>query len=375
MNRKSFLGKILLLGAGLSGGVLFIKKIFSRNWEGNMNSEKIVIQKIFPLGFQWQTQNPFLFCVHHLDYFPKGKPNLEPDASLSGRNIGQDFEPKDGWRMYHGEKIPGFPNHPHRGFETITIVEQGYVDHSDSLGASGRYGDGDTQWMTAGKGIQHSEMFPLLNSDKENTLELFQIWLNLPAKNKFVEPNYTMLWNEKTPRFEFLDKDKNKINLKLIAGSINGTNALSPPENSWANDKDNSVSIWILELSPNAEWVIPKSEKNVNRSIYFYQGDEIFINTKKISSYHGVELVSDEDVELKNGNKSSKLLFLQAKPILEPVVQYGPFVMNTEQQIYDAYSDFQKTRFGGWPWKNSEPIHGNKKERFAIFPNGKEERI
>ena len=123
---------------------------------------KAAIINQVPLGFQWETADPFLFCIHHKDRFPAGNKNLGPDDSLAGRLIGNDFDPKDGWRMYHGSKIPGFPVHPHRGFETITIVRKGIVDHADSMGAYGRYGHGDVQWMTAGKGIQHSEMFPLL---------------------------------------------------------------------------------------------------------------------------------------------------------------------------------------------------------------------
>ena len=152
------------------------------------------------LGFQWNTNNPFLFCVHHKDAYPKGNGEMGPDPSLlAGRRIGNDFEVKDGWRMYHGQEIPGFPQHPHRGFETVTVVLEGLADHADSLGASGRYGHGDVQWMTAGAGIQHCEMFPLLNDDRDNPLELFQIWLNIPAKDKFVEPYYKMLWKEDIP--------------------------------------------------------------------------------------------------------------------------------------------------------------------------------
>jgi len=121
-----------------------------------------VIQ-ITPLGFPWETSDPFLFCVHHEDFYPEGNEKMGPKGSLEGRNLGNDFTIKDGYRMYHGETVPGFPAHPHRGFETVTIAQKGLVDHSDSIGAAGRFGDGDVQWMTAGKGVQHSEMFPLLN--------------------------------------------------------------------------------------------------------------------------------------------------------------------------------------------------------------------
>ncbi|MBP6810655.1 MAG: pirin family protein, partial [Saprospiraceae bacterium] len=138
------------------------------------------ILEVKPMGFAWDTLDPFLFCVHHEDKFPKGNEEMGPAVSLKGRSLGDDFIIKDGWRMYHGKKVPGFPGHPHRGFETITVVRDGLVDHADSLGASGRYGEGDVQWMTAGKGVQHSEMFPLLKKDEENPMELFQIWLNLP---------------------------------------------------------------------------------------------------------------------------------------------------------------------------------------------------
>jgi redox-sensitive bicupin YhaK (pirin superfamily) len=152
----------------------------------------------------------FFFVFIIIDYFPKGNGEMGPAASLEGRNIGQDFTIKDGWRMYHGDKIPGFPAHPHRGFETVTVVLQGFVDHSDSHGQAGRYGNGDVQWMTAGSGLQHSEMFPLLYDDKENTGELFQIWINLPKAKKMVEPHFKMLWAEDIPVRKFGGCQKKK---------------------------------------------------------------------------------------------------------------------------------------------------------------------
>ena len=134
-----------------------------------MSAEAIL--QVFELGFPWTTFDPFLFCVHHEDAYPEGNADFGPNASLAGRNMGSDFAGKDGWRMYHGDVVPGFPRHPHRGFETITVVRRGFVDHSDSLGAKGRLGQGDVQWMTAGSGIVHSEMFPLLQADEPNPLQ------------------------------------------------------------------------------------------------------------------------------------------------------------------------------------------------------------
>src|SRR5665647_204111 len=107
------------------------------------------IMQIKPLGFPWETIDPFLFCVYHDDAYPQANAQMGPDASLAGRDIGQDFSRKDGWSMYHGSTVPGFPAHPHRGFETVTIVRKGLIDHSDSLGAVARFGRGDVQWLTA----------------------------------------------------------------------------------------------------------------------------------------------------------------------------------------------------------------------------------
>src|SRR5690606_4636634 len=170
------------------------------------------------LGFQWQTLDPFLFCVHHDDAYPAGNERFGPAASLAGRNLGMDFEGKDGWRMYHGQVVPGFPQHPHRGFETVTVVRRGLLDHADSLGAAARYGGGDVQWLTAGAGILHAEMFPLLDQEGPNPVELFQIWLNLPREDKFADPHFAMLWSESIPRRVQLDDENNPTEITVVAG-------------------------------------------------------------------------------------------------------------------------------------------------------------
>src|SRR5580765_5915593 len=182
------------------------------------------IVRIAPLGFPWETIDPFLFCVHHDDAYPKGNARLGPDAPLAGRDLGQDFSRKDGWSMYHGREVPGFPGHPHRGFETVTIVRKGLIDHSDSLGATARFGGGDVQWLTAGKGIVHAEMFPLLDSSAPNPLELFQIWLNLPHADKLVAPHFSMLWDESVPRHRSRDAAGRETTVTVVAGRLGDVN-------------------------------------------------------------------------------------------------------------------------------------------------------
>ena len=249
---------------------------------------KLIIN-IKPLGFNWNTSDPFLFCVHHLDNYPAGNDQLGPDASLAGRNLGQDFTTKDGWRMYHGETIPGFPAHPHRGFETVTIVLNGFVDHSDSHGASGRYGNGDVQWMTAGAGLQHAEMFPLLYKDKPNPLELFQIWLNLPKAKKFVPPHYAMLWAEDIPVYREKDKNGKLMEITVVAGKIGDVKAPAPAPDSWAADETNEVGIWLIKMEAQAQWTIPVAFPEVNRSLYFYRGSDLAVAGININPYHAVE--------------------------------------------------------------------------------------
>ena len=327
------------------------------------------INNIKPIDFQWETSDPFLFCAYHNDTYPPGNDDSGPNASLQGRNIGMDFELKDGWRMYHGDRVPGFPVHPHRGFETVTVVQQGLVDHADSMGAAGRYGGGDVQWLTTGKGVQHSEMFPLIHQDRPNHLVLFQIWLNLPAANKMVEPHFAMFWADKIPKKVLKDETGNTISVDVIAGRLDDKHAMPPPPDSWASGPDNHVAIWTIVLSANAHWVLPKALAGLNRTLYFYQGESLSINGKGISVMHKIELQSDADVELKNGDKECRLLMLQGKPINEPVSQYGPFVMNTHHEINQAITDYQENQYGGWPWPSRDPVHTGS-GRFARHANG-----
>ncbi|MDT8397739.1 MAG: pirin family protein [Pseudomonadales bacterium] len=330
-----------------------------------------LILDIQPLGFQWKTLDPFLFCVHHQDFYPAGNAQMGPQDSLGGRNIGQDFQRKDGWNMYHGQQVPGFPGHPHRGFETVTIVQKGVVDHADSLGAAGRYGNGDVQWMTAGKGIQHSEMFPLLRQDADNTMELFQVWVNLPAASKLVSPHFTMFWNENMPRYTSAD---GRVTVDVIAGDLQGISALAPPPDSWAADPRHHLGIWLVRLAAGAEWEMPATVSGHNRSLYFFQGDTLTLAGKELSSGHSARLRPEHAVTLKNtGQQEARLLVLQGQPIGEPVAHYGPFVMNSREELQQAFIDYQRDQFGGWPWPRDDQVHPRESKRFARYDDGREE--
>lgn len=367
MNRIQFLKNISIT----SFGIIFLSKIgFTKTKE----MEKSIVKQIKPLGFPWQTQDPFLFCAYHKDDYPSGNDNMGPNLEeLNGRNIGNDFVIKDGWRMYHGNKIPGFPYHPHRGFETITINKMGVVDHSDSLSAAGRFMGGDVQWMTAGKGIQHSEMFPLLNENEKNPLEIFQIWLNLPKASKMVDPHFKMLWKEDIPIISHKDDSDLLTTIQLVAGKLNGVSSLSSTPNSWASHPKNAVGIYTVKMNANAKWTLPKTDSLANRSLFYYKGENINIENRNISSNHLIELEAGLDISIHNGNSNSYFLILEGIPIGEPVAQHGPFVMNTQQEIIEAMKDYGKTQFGGWPWSEKEVTHPRNKGRFALHSNGKEE--
>jgi redox-sensitive bicupin YhaK (pirin superfamily) len=153
----------------------------------------------------------------------------------------------------------------------------GLVDHTDSLGNAGRYGFGDLQWMTAGKGIVHGEMFPLVNKDKGNPTKFFQIWLNLPRADKMCDPNFVMHWGEDVPQWLAPD---GKAHVTVWAGKLNQVEPLTPPLRSWARDPDHAVAVWHICLPPGAQLTLPpasmsSSASTVNRVLYWLEGSSL----------------------------------------------------------------------------------------------------
>jgi redox-sensitive bicupin YhaK (pirin superfamily) len=332
--------------------------------------DSVIVQR-FPIGFQWPTLDPFLFCVHHNDQYPAGNDDFGPDASLDGRQMGQDFEGIDGWRMYHGDQVPGFPNHPHRGFETVTFVRQGLIDHSDSLGAAARFGRGDVQWLTAGSGIVHAETFPLLERDRPNPAELFQIWVNLPRDDKMAAPHFSMLWDEDIPHIVHTDAQGRTVQITVIAGPLEGHTPPASPPHSWASRADSDMAIWHLVLQPGTSWTMPAATGDgTMRTAYVFDGVGASFDGEAVESGTGVVLDAGVDVVVAS-EQGVEILVLQGRPIAEPVAQYGPFVLNDKAGIEQAFRDYRETGFGGWPWPSAEPVHGDAStDRFARRPDG-----
>ena len=325
------------------------------------------VLELVELGFPWQGLDPFLFAVHHLDHYPEGNDELGPTEPLTDRHLGSDYSYLDGWSMYFGVAVPGFPRHPHRGFETVTVVRRGYVDHSDSLGATARYGEGDVQWLTTGSGILHSEMFPLLDPDGPNTLELFQIWLNLPPESKMVEPYFGMLWSEAIPTITPAEG----VSVDVIAGPMAEWVPPSPPPDSWASRVDSHLAIWLIRMESGAVWDLPAAAEGVNRMLNTFIGDDVLVEGSAVSAGIGVSLDASMPARIESRGGPAEFLLLQGRPIGAPVFQMGPFVMNSAEELRQAVEDYQSTQFGGWPWSRPDPVHDRSEGRFAVHADGR----
>ena len=265
--------------------------------------------------------------------------------------------------------MPGFPSHPHRGFETVTVVRQGLLDHADSMGAAARYGEGDVQWLTAGAGIQHAEMFPLLRQDADNPRGTFSDLAESPSKDKFAKPHFSMFWNDEVPT---LVNEQPGVEMTLVAGRLGEAVPPKPPPESWASASESDVAIWTVKLQADARLVLPPASDETLRSLYLRASRRV-LQAKPIGVGNRIDVDGSGTLEVVNGASPAQLLVLQGKPIGEPVVQHGPFVMNSADEIRQAIMDYQQTQFGGWPWKRRDPVHGTERKRFAQFVDGRRE--
>lgn len=232
------------------------------------------------------------------------------------------------------DKRRGVGEHPHRGFETVTIVYQGELEHRDSTGNGGFIGAGDVQWMTAGAGILHEEFHAPSFAATGGTLEMVQLWVNLPAKDKMTEQGYQTLLKAQIPQ---LDLENNAGQLRVIAGEFSGHQG---PEHTFS-----PLDVWDMKLNAGktTNFTLPAGR---NAILVVLKG-AVEVNEQKL--LHDAELalfsVEGESVTL-TAHSDSVVLLLSGEPLDEPIVGYGPFVMNSQQQIVQAFSDFQTGHFG-----------------------------
>ena len=231
--------------------------------------------------------------------------------------------------------IRGVGQHPHKGFETVTVAYQGEVAHKDSTGAGGIIAEGDVQWMTAGAGIIHEEYHSEAFSQAGGVLEMVQLWVNLPAKDKSTPPAYQHLSKEAIP---VVNLENNTGYLRLIAGEYQGTQG--------AARTFTEMNVWDVVVNANEQisLTVPATH---NLSMVVLRGEASF--NQQESAGAGQLVVFQKtagDVQIQAGDEALKILLLSGVPIDEPIVGYGPFVMNSREEIIDAINDFNSGRFG-----------------------------
>jgi redox-sensitive bicupin YhaK (pirin superfamily) len=225
-----------------------------------------------------------------------------------------------------GEAV-GAPSHPHRGFETVTYILQGSMQHADSAGNSGDLNTGDVQWMTAGKGIIHSELPHPDFLESGGVMHGFQIWVNLPAKDKMMNPRYQDISSEQLPVVRSPD---GKVWAKVVAGEAMGAKAII----------DTVIPIQFIHYKMEKDSsLIHEISANLNAMIYLF-GGEINIDGKIVGDGDLIILGSGDNVEI-NSQEGAEFLILAGPEINEPIARYGPFVMNTREEIHQAIFDFQ----------------------------------
>lgn len=266
------------------------------------------------------------FHVHSMFNYQETHKNLDPFLLL-------DYASPEQFDANHSHAHRGVGEHPHRGFETVTLAYQGEVTHKDSAGGGGIIGMGDVQWMTAGSGLMHEEFHSDEFSKHGGMFEMVQLWVNLPAKDKMTPPKYQAIASDDIPVLDLADAGI----VRIIAGELNGIQGSA--------DTFSPINMWDVRLHAGADhdFAIPSSH---NLLILVLDG-AVQINDDKIAQ--ASELVTFErggDMVKLKANSDAKVLILSGEPLNEPIVGYGPFVMNTHHEINQAIADVQSGRFG-----------------------------
>jgi redox-sensitive bicupin YhaK (pirin superfamily) len=224
--------------------------------------------------------------------------------------------------------------HPHRGFETVTLAFQGKVAHHDSAGNSGEIAEGDVQWMTAARGILHKEYHQKEFSEAGGLFQMVQLWVNLPSKYKMTTPKYQPIENKNIPKIEL---PENAGTIDIVAGNLNGIDG--------AADTFSPVNLFVFRLKKDATYTFELPE-NYNAGILVLKGIVAINDCKAALKDHFVLFANKGKTITVEALEDTVFLVLSGEPIDEPIDAYGPFVMNTRDEIIEAYNDFEKGKFG-----------------------------
>jgi redox-sensitive bicupin YhaK (pirin superfamily) len=227
----------------------------------------------------------------------------------------------------------GFPDHPHRGFETVTYLLSGEFEHRDSFGHHGILRPGDVQWMRAGSGLVHSEVPGQSLIKNGGKMEGFQIWVNLPKRDKMKAPHYQELSADRIPSVMSAD---GKVEVKVIAGEALGVRG--------GVETHIPIQYLHLKLKPGAKH-LQDLPKNLNAMLYVFAGG-IDVNARNVPRFHLAALANDGDAIEFTAQEATQLLLLAGQPINEPVARYGPFVMNTRDELNQAFQDYRSGKMG-----------------------------
>jgi len=295
-------------------------------------------------SYNWDCEDPFFLVTHHFDDYPPGNAQQAPPLpEIRRRTLGNDYDKRLGYRMYKGKVSPGFPLHTHWGYETITFVSEGYIDHFDSEGNCGRFGFGDVQWITASSRYRHDEMYPLAFTDRDNHQMVTQIFLNLPIEDKNKENEVNTVWEENVPKAK-----GEGWTATVIAGSFKGVGGISPNRLSWAKP-EHHVNIVRIAMEPGAEIVIEPSASKT-RNLYITDvpasvfGKEYHFDTR-------LKIRPDAEVPVKMGNKTSEVWLLEGYPIGEKQASFGPVILDSQEHVRKAMREISSTEEKEWTWK------------------------
>lgn len=306
--------------------------------------EPIFLIKYFP----WKIKNKFKMKLNNIINI--GRSDLQNMGSISLRQAlpTQSIANIDPFLLLHhygpfrisdSHNPFDFGPHPHRGFEPITILIEGEQLHRDSLGNEGVVKSGGVQWITAARGIIHSETIPKSFQEKGGVLEGIQLWLNLPAEKKMIAPKYQHAEKED---FKVVSSEDGKVNIQIIAGMLEGINGFIATQS--------PVNAYTIDIEPDGyyEVAVPNSHQSM---IYLIKGDVVINGDEDLKLNENQLIQFDQDGEgfSIKGNTKSKLLFLSGKPLDEPVASYGPYVMNNQTEILEAMRDYQMGKMGFLP--------------------------